>query len=385
MNSHRPMPWVRAPGSVPTIFALILLLAPAVAGAQTTTTWGYDHDFRLTYEFDDNVNEQLIDPVRAQVARVAYSGDLRWGAGAEQRLSLSYQGGFKRHFGLTGDVDLANQFVNEGTVGYVRRMNESLALGGTLGLKNRSWTDDFFFINEDAFTRFNGSVNALVNLEPVTPDEAARMEIGGRWSTIEFKNLDQTFGNDLWGAYATLAKEFGENVTATVSYSFDQVRYPGRGVIRPDDADPANAFRGPTRPRQEDHLHELGGELTWLGDISIQADYNFRYNDSNSFGLSYLSHSFGLQVLRRFPWGLLAQFYGQVELRAFSEPVPNLTGAGSLDTGEAENNVLLLRLVKDVTPTYSVEVRYGRYRNESITLNDFYTKNIYAVGVNYRP
>ena len=60
MNSHRPMPWVRAPGSVPTIFALILLLAPSVAGAQTTTTWGYDHDFRLTYEFDDNVNEQLI-------------------------------------------------------------------------------------------------------------------------------------------------------------------------------------------------------------------------------------------------------------------------------------------------------------------------------------
>ena len=70
--------------------------------------------------------------------------------------------------------------------------------------------------------------------------------------------------------------------------------------------------------------------------------------------------------------------------RDFSEPVAN-TQAGSLDTGETENNVLLLRLVKDVTPDYSVEVRYGRYRNEAITLNDFYTKNIYAVGMNYRP
>jgi len=91
-----------------------------------------------------------------------------------------------------------------------------------------------------------------------------------------------------------------------------------------------------------------------------------------------------LQVLRRLPWGMLVQLYGQVELRDFSEPVAN-TQAGSLDTGETENNVLLLRLVKDVTPDYSVEVRYGRYRNEAITLNDFYTKNIYAVGMNYRP
>jgi hypothetical protein len=91
-----------------------------------------------------------------------------------------------------------------------------------------------------------------------------------------------------------------------------------------------------------------------------------------------------MQVLRRLPWGMLVQLFGQIELRDFSEPVPN-TQVGSLDTGETENNVLLLRLVKDVTPDYSVEARYGRYRNEAITLNDFYTKNIYALGMNYRP
>jgi len=113
--------------SGPRIRAVLVALAvfgvaalPGVARAQEA--WGYEQDLRFTYEFDDNVNEQLIDPVRSQVARLAYRGDLRWGAGGQQRLSLSYQGGFKRHFGFVGrDIDLANQFVNEGTVGYLRR------------------------------------------------------------------------------------------------------------------------------------------------------------------------------------------------------------------------------------------------------------------------
>lgn len=365
---------------------LILLLAPPLAGAAgAQTAWDYEQDLRLTYEYDDNVNEELREPVQAQVARLAYRGDLRWGSSGEQRLSMTYQGGFKRHFALAGEDELASQFVNEGTIGYMRRLNGSLALGGTAGLKNRSWTDQFFFVNEDGFTRINASMNALVTLAPLAFDRPARLEVGGRWSTIDFENLDQTFGNELYGGYAALSKQFGEDVTAAWTYSLDRVRYPGRGILRPTDDDPLNAFRGFGRPRQEDRLHDLGMELTWLGDFSIQADYSFRFNDSNSFGLTYLSHNFGFQVLRRLPWGMLAQFYGQVELKAFTEAVPNLAGVGTLDTGEAANNVLLLRLVKDVTPDYSVEVRYGRYRNESITLNDFYTKNIYAVGVNYRP
>ena len=64
---------------------------------------------------------------------------------------------------------------------------------------------------------------------------------------------------------------------------------------------------------------------------------------------------------------------------------PNNNAAGSLNTGDTDNNVLLLRLVKDVTDDYAIEARYARYRNESITLNDYYSKNIYAVGVTYRP
>ena len=66
-------------------------------------------------------------------------------------------------------------------------------------------------------------------------------------------------------------------------------------------------------------------------------------------------------------YSIRAQLYGVLELRNFSEPVPNFTG-GSLDTGDAENNVLLLQITKDVSPDYSIEVQYGRYRNESLTI-----------------
>jgi len=378
--------------SAPRIRAVLVALAvvgaaarPGVAGAQEA--WGYEQDLRFTYEFDDNVNEQLVDAVRSQVARLAYRGDLRWGASGQQRLSLSYQGGFKRHFGFVGrDIDLANQFVNEGTVGYLRRVSERVALGGQAGIKNRKWTDDFFLINEDGFTRFQGSANAVIDLLPLAQDHEARFELGARASSVDFENLDAVFGSEGIGGFTSLAKEFGPDLQATWSYSLDRYRYEGRAVIEPTDPIPGNVFLSPTRDRQEDLLHQVGLQLTWLGDVSIQGDYLFRYNDSNSFGFSYLSHSIGLQVLRRLPWEMLLQLYGRVELKTFSEPVPNLEGAGTINTGDAAaDNVFLVRLVKDVSTDYSIEARYGRYRNESISLNDFYTKNVYSIGVNYRP
>ncbi|HEY7472122.1 MAG TPA: hypothetical protein VIE68_07230 [Gemmatimonadota bacterium] len=368
--------------------AIAVLLASGAVGAQTLerSPWSYDQDMRLTYEFDDNVNEGVsgsgVDPVHAQVARLSYRGDVRWGSAGEQRLSMTYQGGFKRHFGFS-EADVTSQFINEGTIGYQRRITDALALGGTFGIKNRAWTDGFFFINEDGFTRFSGSVSGLLNLQPLSGDELSRLELGARYSDTDFENLDAPFGNHVIGGYASLTKDFSPDLTATWTYSFDQIRYPGRGALGPGD-DPTAILRGRTRDRQEDHLHELGAVVTWLGGVSVQGEYSFRLNDSNSFGFSYVSHNLGLQILRRLPWGMLAQLYGQIELRDFNEPVPN-TQVGSLDTGETENNVLLLRLVKDVSPDYSVEVRYGRYRNEAITLNDFYTKNIYAIGMNYRP
>ena len=366
------------------VAAMALLLAAGGVDAQTPgqSPWSYDHDMRLTYEYDDNVNEGIVDPVHAQVARLSYRGDVRWGSSGEQRLSMTYQGGVKRHFGYS-EADVTSQFINEGTFGYQRRVAEDIALAGTFGIKHRAWTDGFFFINEDGFTQTAGTVNALVNLRSLSDDELSTLEVGARYSDTDFDNLDVSFGNHVIGGYASVTKDFNPDLNVTWIYSFDQIRYPGRGTLGPGD-DPTAILRGITRDRQEDHLHELGALVTWLGDVSVQAEYSFRLNDSNSFGFSYISHNFGLQLLRRLPWDMLAQFYGQVELRDFNEPVPN-TQAGSLDTGETENNVLLLRLVKDVSPDYSIEVRYGRYRDEAITLNDFYTKNIYAIGMNYRP
>jgi hypothetical protein len=105
---------------------LLLTLLPTVLHAQAA--WNYDQDVHVTYEFDDNVDEALSDPVRAQIARLAYSGGLEWGEAGAQRLSLSYQGGFKRHFGLVGnDFDLANQFVNGPTISFSSTRMDSRA------------------------------------------------------------------------------------------------------------------------------------------------------------------------------------------------------------------------------------------------------------------
>ena len=370
----RPLRWAAAALAV-------TLLVPAVGLAQSA--WRYNQDIRLSYEFDDNVQEQLDDPVQAQVARLAYTGDILWGA-SEQSVTLEYQGGFKQHFGgIQRELNVSSQFVNEGTVAYLRKVTPRLAVGGELGVKHRAWTDDqFFFINEDGFLRRRGELTALIDLEPLDASHDARMRLGLSWTDDKYKNLDQPFGSYAWGGYASMTKEFGEDVEATVVYSLDRIRFPGRATLEPGDL-PQNIL-SPQGERQQDHLHELGAKVQWFGDVSIVGDYSFRYNDSNSFGLRYVSHTVGIQVLKTLPWRMLVHGFAQVELRSFLEPVPNVT-AGSLDTGEAQNNVMLLRLVKDVTEDYSIEARYARYRNEAITLNDFYTKNIWSVGVIYRP
>ena len=94
--------------------AMAILLASGASRAQTpgSLAWSYEHDMTLTYEVDDNVSEEIADPVSAQVARLTYRGDLRLGSTGEQRLTLSYQGGFKGHFGSL-ETDVTSQFINE--------------------------------------------------------------------------------------------------------------------------------------------------------------------------------------------------------------------------------------------------------------------------------
>lgn len=371
----------RWPARRRALVALAAMVAVPAAG-QAQSTWRYDHDIRVSYEFDDNVQEELSDRSRARVAKLGYHGDFLW-SGGEQRLTIRYQGGFKRHFGvIQRELDVPSQFVNQGTITYLRKVMPRLAVGGQLGLKHRAWMDGFFLLNEDGFMRRTAGLNTIVDLEPLAPERPAQLEVGVEWIDNEFKNLDEVFGNHGIGAYARLTKEFGDDLEATALYSFDRVRYPGRRALDPGDL-PQN-IRSRFGERQDDRLHELGASLHWFGPVSVVADYRFRYNDSNSSGFSYQSHNVGVQLLRPLPWGMLAHVVGQVEVRSFLEPVPRVT-AGSLDTDDSQNNVLLLRLVKDITEEASVEARYARYRNEAITLNDFYTKNIWAIGMTYRP
>ena len=146
---------------------------------------------------------------------------------------------------------------------------------------------------------------------------------------------------------------------------------------------PDRILRGITRDRQEDHFHELGTIVTWLGGVSVEAEYNFPLNDSNSFGFSYISHNFGLQLLRRLRGGCWPSSTGRSSCATSASrcPTPIRLARHRRD----REHVVLLRLVKDHLPDYSIEVRYGWYRGEAITLNDFYTRSIYAIGMNYRP
>ena len=161
------------------------------------------HDMRLTYGYD-NINEGIVDPVHAQVARLLVSrgrplgifrraadiGDLPGRGQAPLRLS---------------EADVTSQFINEGTVGYQRRVRKTSRSRGSSD-QDRAWTDGFFFINEDGFTRVSGSFSGLLNLEPLSGDELSTLELGARYSDTDFENLDSSFGNHIIGAYAAVSR-----------------------------------------------------------------------------------------------------------------------------------------------------------------------------------
>ena len=358
------------------LLAVLGLAAHRPGGLEAQVRW--QNDFRLSYEYDDNVREDVLDAVRAQVARISVKSDLLFDDRTNDQLSLVYQGGYKRYFDVGREsLDITNQFLHEGQVTYRRLLGESrLDVSG--GVKIRDWQDDaFFFPNEDGFTRLWGSVGARRNF---TPQLAGEVSLG--LSGIEFDHLDEVFGYEAQAGRVTLSQGLGTGVTGDFSYAAEQRTYDGRGKLRGAEDDPTNIF-DPDRPRQIDVAHEAGIGISFLGSFGFQGRYRYRLNDSNSFGFTYHSHIFNLQLAQQLPWRMIAQFYGAVELRKFREPIRGLVGA--VDVEDTDNNVLVFRLLKELNGHVDVEARYGRYRNESINLNAFYTRNVYSLGFRVRP
>lgn len=364
--------------SLGTAAPLLVVIAGLIATPlrlEAQVRW--QNDFRLSYEYDDNVREEVVDEIRARVARVSLKSDLMLDDSTTNQLSVVYQGGFKRFFDVGRDtLEIANQWIHEGQLAYRRVLGANLLeLSG--GLKLRSWQDDtFFFVNEDGFTRLWGGVSARRNFSPTLSGE-----IAGRFSGIEFDHVDEVFGYDAQSARLGLSKALGDDVQADLIYALEQRGYDGRGKLRSANDDPANIF-APDRPRQIDVAHEAGVGLSLLGPFGLQARYRHRRNDSNSFGFDYYSHILNLQLAQQLPWRLYAQFYGAVELRKFRDPIPGLVG--TLDIEDTDNNVFVFRLLKEINGHFDIEARYGRYRNESLNLNAFYTKNVYSAGIRLR-
>jgi hypothetical protein len=363
------------PNLAPLLAALAVLMA-GPPGLAAQVRW--ENDIRFSYEYDDNVREDVLDAVRARVARIAVKSDLVLDDSTTNQLSLMYQGGLKRYFDVTRDsLDITTQFIHEGQAAYRRRFGSNrLELAG--GVKFRDWQDeDFFFVNEDGFTRLWGSLTGRRAFSPTFSGELA-----ARLSSLDFEHVDEVFGYAGQGGRLGLSKRLGGGFQGDLTYELEQRTYDGRGKLRGPDDDPTNIF-APDRPRQIDLAHEGGIGFSFLGPFGFKGRYRYRLNDSNSFGFDYYSHIVNLQLAQQLPWRMIVQFYGAVELRKFRDPIRGLVGA--LDVEDTDNNVLIFSLLKEINGHMDVEARYGRYRNESINLNDFYTKNVYSLGFRVRP
>ncbi len=367
-----------APRPLRVVLALLAAAAALAPGArQAAAQVQWQNDLRLSYEYDDNVREEIVDEVRARVARISLKSDLVWDDSTTSQLSLVYQGGFKRYFDVDRpSLDISNQFIHEGQIAY-RRMLKANVFELSGGVKHRGWQEEgFFFVNEDGFTRLWGGVSARRAFSP-----SFSGELTARVSGIEFKNVDEFFGYDAQLARAGVARQLSDGVMLDAGYAVEQRTYDGRGKLRGPDDDPSNVS-SPERPRQIDLAHEVGLGMSYLGPFGLQGRYRYRLNDSNSFGFDYYSHILNLQLAQQLPWRMFVQFYGAVELRKFRDSVRGLVG--TLDVEDTDNNVMVFRVLKELNGHVDVEARYGRYRNESINLDDYFTKNVWSLGVRLR-
>jgi hypothetical protein len=345
---------------VPRLFAhgLLLALLPSVGlGAEL----GGGARLWLGGGFDGNARRDFQQVGRSEDGFFGLTGTLS-GRAAGERLGAAgtYEGGLRTFF----------RHPTEDVLVQAASVSGALSLGSrwTLGLDGRGR-------DRRGASRDYSDLLGQLSLS-FTPDAAVDARV--TWGARRFLYWP-AFG------YSFGASELG----ATAGYRFDRRHSAhafgelgGRSYRQPSRAAPGDEAEGEP-PLRRDTAFIAGVGYTYRGKVAVSAGYTYAGLASNSFGESSFRHRVNATLGLRLPYRLMLFTQLGLQLTRYPDGV-FLSPELSLLEDEENHNSVALKLVRPLTRTVEVELRYALYQNTLRENGLSYFRQLAAAGLTWR-
>ena len=340
----------------------VVLIAAASAPAGAELSQKLAGRIQIGVVHDSNVLEQLSDPVDDQALQLYGSVEHRLQYGRWSLLSVGRLG-LHRYREIHDD----SRVLGEGNWRLSYETASGFAVGGDVLVEGRDYADS-------ASTRGYGQLRAegFVQL----PLGMTRVQISGGQTVVDYQ---VTPGHEQSGQrFDLLISRRVEflSVRAQVGVgAFDS----NRRAVRLDGSTPV------VKPfDQEDDFTSVGLSAEYLRRFYLAIEYTYLDNRSNSYGSAYYYHRVGFSFRRRvLSPKVSAGILLQLEQRVYRDDLSRFDVI-NFDSERESNNAVIGEVGRDLTPGVSAKLRLGWHRDEAVLRDEYQTKVLGEVHLEWR-
>ncbi|MFQ5676255.1 MAG: hypothetical protein ACE5G1_10190 [bacterium] len=348
---------------IPLLLFLILCLHPAAFGQQAGK-WRVRNRLQTSYEFDNNIRENPSDSLGrindSSLRFIFHSQATR--TNPKSRLTFSYQGGLQSY--VRNSIE--NKLINEVQFSANHKLGRML-----LGVRGRGRLK--IYLN-DILDYSTGAIELFFR-----PPNIFRFgnEVALKASAIAYQNFpafDYSVNELRW----SVSRKLSSRLIGAFTLSGRQVTYDRSALsFNPVDSLRVNNFD------QKDRLLNAQWQLNYTKSFLVNFKYSFQYNNSNSFGYSFVKHQFILILGFPVASSVWLRGYTAFQSKNYSEKAIPIFPT-DVDTEREESNFFVIDLSRDFKPNLTALVRLAYYNNESIIRSQFYRKLLLTAGFDFR-
>jgi hypothetical protein len=162
--------------------------------------------------------------------------------------------------------------------------------------------------------------------------------------------------------------------TIFASYRLFPQYYQGPQVYYPDGSSSGQRF---------DWYHVASAGYSYRGPVVLSATYSFLYDNSNSYGETFLRHRIEVLAGLVLPWELYVVATGALQFTSFPDGL-YLSPELLLLEDDDDLDEISVKISRDLGKGFGVEARYGYYRNDLQQNGLTYERQVAYLGVVYR-
>ncbi len=312
-----------------------------------------DGQVQIGFIQDSNVKESLENEVSDQALRILGSLEHQLQLTRRLRMTSVCWMGLSRYRKVEDD----GRVMGEAQLQFLYSGPKRVAAGARLNLEGRDYADS-------AATRGYG----LLAAEPFLrfPIGSLLGEITAARTILDYR---VTPGREQDGYRVELAlrKRFYQNLVVGVQGGGGAFDFNRRAV------NVSTGRQVVLREDQHDTFWLAGAEVQYLRGVYLALGYTLLRNDSNTFGLDYVSHRFDLTFGDRLSRTLSLRLLARLEVRDY-EDVFRKFKVVNFDSEREDNDAVIVEIGRALDTDLTLKLRAGLHHNESVFRGERYTK-----------